>query len=119
MLLLQSGVRGAGFEFAHSDHLGYISASPSNLGTCLKANVMMRIPKFGDHPDFQSTLVRCPRRGWSHLRAMAPWNQPRLPHSTVPEVGQHVPGLQGQPRPRNPRRHLQRCVDTSLLKHPC
>ena len=62
----------------------------------------------------------CPaRRGWSHLRAMAPWNQPRLPHSTVPEVGQHVPGLQGQPRPRNPRRHLQRCVDTSLLKHPC
>ena len=67
LLLLQSGVRGAGFEFAHSDHLGYISASPSNLGTCLKANVMMRIPKFGDHPDFQSTLVRCPRRGWSHL----------------------------------------------------
>eukprot|EP01051_Picozoa_sp_SAG22_P010209 SAG22_NODE_904_length_6586_cov_3.133498_4_plen_88_part_00 len=55
---MQSGIRGAGFEYAYSEHLGYISASPSNLGTCLRASVMMMLPEFCAHPDFQSTLSK-------------------------------------------------------------
>ena len=55
---MQAGVRAAGFEFAYSEHLGYISASPSNLGTCLRAAVMMNIPKFGAHADFNATLAK-------------------------------------------------------------
>eukprot|EP01043_Picozoa_sp_COSAG02_P038306 COSAG02_NODE_2944_length_7689_cov_9.378920_1_plen_493_part_10 len=53
---LQNGVQDQGYDFMSNGHLGYISADPSNLGTALRASVMMKIPKFGAHPDFQTTL---------------------------------------------------------------
>jgi creatine kinase len=43
-----------GYAFAHSPHLGYISSCPSNLGTGLRASVMLRIPLLADHPRFQN-----------------------------------------------------------------
>merc|ERR1711918_299426 len=42
-----------GYAFAHSPHLGYISSCPSNLGTGLRASVMLRIPLLAGHPRFQ------------------------------------------------------------------
>jgi creatine kinase len=54
---LQSGLQSQGMGFMYSDHLGHMSYSPSNLGTALKATVMMKIPALGKHPDFQATLA--------------------------------------------------------------
>jgi arginine kinase len=32
-------------EFARSDHLGYITSCPTNLGTALRASVHIKLPK--------------------------------------------------------------------------
>ena len=34
-------------EFAHDDHLGYITSCPTNLGTALRASVHIALPKLG------------------------------------------------------------------------
>ena len=41
-----------GSSFAHSDHLGYILTCPSNLGTGLRASMMVSLPNIGKRPDF-------------------------------------------------------------------
>lgn len=40
-------VKAEGFSFAHSDHLGYILTCPSNLGTGLRAGMMVKLPHLG------------------------------------------------------------------------
>lgn len=37
--------------FAYSDHLGYITSCPSNLGTAMRASVHIRLPKLSCHMD--------------------------------------------------------------------
>ena len=32
-------------DFAHDDHLGYITSCPTNLGTALRASVHIKLPK--------------------------------------------------------------------------
>ena len=34
-------------QFAHDDHLGYITSCPTNLGTALRASVHIALPKLG------------------------------------------------------------------------
>lgn len=34
-------------EFAHNDHLGYITSCPTNLGTALRASVHIKLPLLG------------------------------------------------------------------------
>ena len=34
-------------EFAHDDHLGYITSCPTNLGTALRASVHISLPLLG------------------------------------------------------------------------
>jgi len=34
-----------GFKYAHDEHLGYITTCPSNVGTGLRASVMLKLPK--------------------------------------------------------------------------
>ena len=34
-------------EFAHNEHLGYITSCPTNLGTALRASVHIALPKLG------------------------------------------------------------------------
>lgn len=34
-----------GYQYSHSEHLGYITACPSNVGTGLRASVMLKLPK--------------------------------------------------------------------------
>jgi len=46
-------VKKQGFEFMHNDHLGYIVVSPADLGTGLRASVMMRLPKLSTRADFK------------------------------------------------------------------
>ena len=35
-------------EFAHDDHLGYITSCPTNLGTALRASVLIKLPLLGE-----------------------------------------------------------------------
>ena len=53
---LEAGLEAQGSSFMSNEHLGYISAVPSNCGTATRAAAMMKIPNFGNHAEFQSTL---------------------------------------------------------------
>merc|ERR1719399_2277826 len=46
-------VKKEGYSFMHSDHLGYILVCPSNLGTGLRASVMVKVPLLSARPDFR------------------------------------------------------------------
>merc|ERR1719230_789090 len=45
-----------GTQFSHSEHLGYILACPSNLGTGLRAGAMVKVPEFSARQDFKDVL---------------------------------------------------------------
>merc|ERR1719337_46946 len=47
-----------GYEFIHTEHLGYIGACPSNLGTGLRAGAMVKLPLFSARADFKDTLKK-------------------------------------------------------------
>lgn len=58
-------VKSAGYEYCWSQHLGYILACPSNLGTGIRAGVHIKIPNLSKHADFGSILkkLRLQKRG--------------------------------------------------------
>lgn len=47
-----------GNEFQQNSHLGYISASPSNIGTGLRASVHAKLPKLAEHNRFDEALTK-------------------------------------------------------------
>jgi len=47
-------VKQEGYGFMHNDHLGYIHVCPSNLGTGLRASVMVKAPLLSARDDFKS-----------------------------------------------------------------
>jgi len=53
---VQVVLKNEGYDFMHSDHLGYILTCPSNLGTGLRAGSMMLIPNLSTHPKFKSLV---------------------------------------------------------------
>jgi creatine kinase/arginine kinase len=38
-------------DFAHDEHLGYITSCPTNLGTALRASVHIHLPLLGNHKE--------------------------------------------------------------------
>ena len=42
---VEASLNKAGFTCAYNDHLGYITTCPSNVGTGLRASVMLKLPK--------------------------------------------------------------------------
>ena len=46
-------IKKEGYSFMHNDHLGYILVCPSNLGTGLRASVMVKVPLLSARPDFK------------------------------------------------------------------
>lgn len=50
---VQDVVKAEGYDFMHSDHLGYILVCPSNLGTGLRASVMVKVPLLSARKDFR------------------------------------------------------------------
>jgi len=50
---LETEIEKDGYAFMHNDHLGYIASCPSNLGTGLRASVMMKIPLVSARSDFK------------------------------------------------------------------
>ena len=54
---IQTCLKEQGYDFMHSDHLGWILTCPSNLGTGLRAGAMVKIPLFSSRPDFKDVLA--------------------------------------------------------------
>jgi creatine kinase len=42
---VEETLKSAGYGYAYNDHLGYITTCPSNVGTGLRASVMLKLPK--------------------------------------------------------------------------
>ena len=42
---IEESLKKANYSFAYNDHLGYITTCPSNVGTGLRASVMLKLPK--------------------------------------------------------------------------
>ncbi len=42
---VETSLKTSGYGYAHSEHLGYITTCPSNVGTGLRASVMLKLPK--------------------------------------------------------------------------
>jgi creatine kinase len=42
---IERSLRNNGYEFMYDDHFGFLSTCPSNLGTGLRASVMLKVPK--------------------------------------------------------------------------
>ena len=56
---VQEVVKAEGYDFMHNDHLGYVLVCPSNLGTGLRASVMVKIPLLSARKDFKVLEVVC------------------------------------------------------------
>jgi len=58
-------MKGDGFEYMYSEHLGYILTCPSNLGTGIRAGVHIKIPLLSKHEKFKDILatLRLQKRG--------------------------------------------------------
>lgn len=44
-------------EFVYSEHLGYISSCPTNLGTAMRASVHIKLPNLANHMDAFKTIT--------------------------------------------------------------
>merc|ERR1712166_846443 len=47
-----------GYDFMHSDHLGFILTCPSNLGTGLRAGAMVKLPHLSARKDFKEICAK-------------------------------------------------------------
>jgi creatine kinase len=55
---VQAVLKEEGFDFMHSESLGWILTCPSNLGTGLRAGTMVMLPKFSAREDFKAILKK-------------------------------------------------------------
>jgi len=55
---VQKVLKEEGADFMHSDHLGFILACPSNLGTGLRAGSMIKVPLLSAKPNFKDWLAK-------------------------------------------------------------
>lgn len=55
---VQKVLKEEGADFMHSEHLGYILACPSNLGTGLRAGSMIKVPLLSAKPNFKDWLAK-------------------------------------------------------------
>jgi len=62
---METELKKRGYEYMHNEHLGYVLACPSNLGTGIRAGVHAKIPLLSQHPKFEEILInlRLQKRG--------------------------------------------------------
>lgn len=58
MKLLEENLEEGGNGFMKTEHLGYITSCPGDLGTGLKISVQVDVPKMHRHPRFEEVLRR-------------------------------------------------------------
>jgi creatine kinase len=51
---VEDSLKASGYEFSHSDPLGFLGTCPSNLGTCLAASAIIRVPLLSSRPEFRA-----------------------------------------------------------------
>ena len=56
--VVEETFKAAGYGFTHSEHLGYILTCPSNLGTGIRASMMVELPNVGKREDFRTICER-------------------------------------------------------------
>merc|ERR1711990_251835 len=61
----EAAIKANGHEFMWNEHLGFVLTCPSNLGTCVRAGVHVKIPKVSEHARFEEMLdkLRLQKRG--------------------------------------------------------
>merc|ERR1711988_2053600 len=55
---VQKVLKEEGYDFMHSEHLGWILTCPSNLGTGLRAGTMVMLPNVSARSDFKDLLKK-------------------------------------------------------------
>merc|ERR1719446_2018546 len=55
---VQKVLKEEGYDFMHSEHLGWILTCPSNLGTGLRAGTMVMLPLVSARPTFKAVLKK-------------------------------------------------------------
>ena len=55
---VQAVLKEEGYDFMHSEHLGWILTCPSNLGTGLRAGTMVMLPNVSARSDFKDLLKK-------------------------------------------------------------
>jgi len=91
-----------GYEYMWTQHLGYVLACPSNLGTGIRAGVHIKIPNLSAHPEFENILkkLRLQKRGTGGVDTAASGgtydisNADRLGYSELELVQRVVDGVQ-------------------------
>lgn len=99
---VEASIKAQGKEFMYNDHLGFIGTCPSNLGTGLRASVMVKLPKLSENvPQLEAICahLQLQPRGSSgeHSAAVGGvWdisNKQRIGHSEVELVQTMVNGI--------------------------
>merc|ERR1719456_470685 len=62
---VQAVVKKEGYDFMHNEHLGYVLVCPSNLGTGLRASMMIKLPLLSTKHEFKDicAAMRIQARG--------------------------------------------------------
>jgi len=55
---LDGSLRARGYFYAMHPRLGFVNASPENLGTALRASMFVKLPRLGQQPGFEDLLDR-------------------------------------------------------------
>merc|ERR1712241_421608 len=62
---MEDAMKAEGHEYMHNDHLGYVLACPSNLGTGIRAGCHVLLPLLSQNDRFEEALrlLRLQKRG--------------------------------------------------------
>merc|ERR1712196_747765 len=60
---IEDSLKESGNGYAHDEHLGYITTCPSNVGTGLRASVMLKLPKLYKKMGVQDLEELCDSMG--------------------------------------------------------
>merc|ERR1712226_1651112 len=89
-------LRRTGRDFSRSDHFGFLTACPSNIGTGLRVEVVVKLPKLGGTKGFRALCSRLQLRAAVARTAEGTWtvsNAQRLGSSEVEQVNAVAEGV--------------------------
>ena len=53
----QAAIKEEGLDFVRTDRYGYLTADPRNIGSALKATVLLKLPLLGVHKEYRRPVV--------------------------------------------------------------
>uniref|UniRef100_H2Z954 creatine kinase n=1 Tax=Ciona savignyi TaxID=51511 RepID=H2Z954_CIOSA len=91
---IENGVKKSGKEFMYDEHYGFIATCPSNIGTSLKAGVVLKIPKMAKYWRLEEVLTRLRLEKVDLGDCLDISNADRIGHSEVEILGLVIDGVQ-------------------------